>query len=54
LKGEVFDFGFKKRQVSRMIFFAELGDLIDIQALAGGNKPSHYIKKQVEGKRCKV
>jgi hypothetical protein len=37
--GEVLDFGFKKRQMSRKTFFPKLRELIDIQALAGEDKP---------------
>jgi hypothetical protein len=52
LAGEVLDFGLKKRQMSRKIFFPKLSELIDIQALAGGDKPRPYRRtSRVEGLR---
>ena len=50
LAGEVLDFGLKKRQMSRKIFFPKLSELIDIQALAGGDKPRPY-RRNLSGRR---
>ena len=42
LGGEVLDFGFKKRQMSRKIFFPKLSELTGIQTLAGEDKLRPY------------